>query len=90
MPGFCGSLAMFSKGSILKIVLSTNAAYGAFRSGADVHSKVHRKSGLAFTVIGRFAAAFALALYGRCGGLLRKRAKFSGSSAARMEAICFR
>ena len=49
---------MLSKGSILKIVLSTNAAYGAFHSGADVHSKVRRKAGLAFTVIGRFAAPF--------------------------------
>ena len=82
LPGFCGSLAMFSKCRILKIGLFTNAAYGAFHSGADVRSKVRRKSGLAFTVIGRFATAFALALQGRCGGFLRKRAKFSGSSAA--------
>ena len=70
LSGFCGSLAMLSKGSILKIALSTNAAYGAFYSEADAHSKVRRKAGLAFTAIGRFATAFALALQGRCGGFL--------------------
>ena len=64
---------MFSKGSILKIALSTNAARDAFHSGADAHSKIFRKAGLAFTVIGRFATAFTLAPQGRCGDFFAKK-----------------